>query len=144
MPMKASCDINYCVVDTIIDNGHLQFFWDRKYHFFLVRDNLHLEVMGVDFMNKLYDYELMEKGNWYDYKQYEYHLPSDKKNGKKTKWLVEVDFFKRPKYFIRFLVRGQFFVDVTYVLDDIYGKYYPFKDPNAFYLVYVPLWDDVK
>ena len=52
--MKASCDINYCVVDTIIDNGHLQFFWDRKYHFFLVRDNLHLEVMGVDFMNKLY------------------------------------------------------------------------------------------
>ena len=43
-------------------------------------------------MNKLYDYELMEKGNWYDYKQYEYHLPSDKKNGKKTKWLVEAVF----------------------------------------------------
>ena len=30
MPMKASCEINYCVVDTIKDNGHLQFFWDIK------------------------------------------------------------------------------------------------------------------
>lgn len=108
MPMKASCDINYCVVDTIIDNGHLQFFWDRKYHFFLVRDNLHLEVMGVDFMNKLYDYELMEKGNWYDYKQYEYHLPSDKKNGKKTKWLVEAVFLNGQNTLLDFWLEDSF------------------------------------
>lgn len=108
MPMKASCDINYCVVDTIIDNGHFQFFWDRKYHFFLVRDNLHLEVMGVDFMNKLYDYELMEKGNWYDYKQYEYHLPSDKKNGEKQSGWLKLIFLNGQNTLLDFWLEDSF------------------------------------
>ena len=106
--MKASCDINYCVVDTIIDNGHLQFFWDRKYHFFLVRDNLHLEVMGVDFMNKLYDYELMEKGNWYDINNMNIIFLVIKRMGKKQSGWLKLIFLNGQNTLLDFWLEDSF------------------------------------
>lgn len=137
--------LDYCVVDTVnYDRCRFRFFWDKKKHYFLLSDNGKMQILGLDFGLNLTsrDYErYIKKYEWNDYAVIP---PIDKVGGENNSKRKELDFTQSPNCFIRFLVRGSFFCLMSYAIDGIYAEKYPFKDPESFYLVYVPLWEDLK
>lgn len=133
--------LDYCVVDTICyDNCRFRFYWDKRKRYFLISDNGKMEILGLDFGSNLTsrDYERYIKK--YEWNDYEIIPPIDKVGGENNRKRKELDFAQEPKCFVRFLVRGAFFCLMSYAIDGIYAEKYPFKDPDSFYLVYVPLW----
>lgn len=133
--------LDYCVVDTIYyDNCRFRFYWDKRKRYFLISDYGKMEILGLDFGSNLTsrDYERYIKN--YEWNDYAIIPPIDKVGGENNRKRKELDFTQSPKCFVRFLVKGTFFCLMSYAIDGIYAEKYPFKDPESFYLVYVPLW----
>lgn len=135
--------LDYCIVDTVKCDSTFRFFWDKKNRFFVLEHDKNRELLGVDFGCQLniIDDRFFKK---YNERNFDYFLPHYKDKSGNVKGMIEVEFPQQPKYFVRFLVRGYFFNFITYNIDDIYGEEYPFKDKNAFYVVYVPIWNSSK
>jgi hypothetical protein len=126
-------------IDTIPSNM-CQVFRNYNNDFYYVKyekepDTYHL--LGIDFLMKL---EMLDFGFFYKrfgLKDFSCEFPKDSKN---RKGFQKVEFKNSPRIFIRALINGAYYNKVTVWMDDPCN--YPFKDNKAFYLIYLPVWEE--
>ncbi len=130
--------VNFFIVDTVkIDSNLVYRNYDSGFYFISNNHTHQYHLLSIDFLNKLEDVDYNSFHKVFGIQDFNYEFPVDAGTHKK---MQKVKFRKSPRFFIRLLIKGKFYNKVTVWIDDPIGPY-PFKDENAFYLIFVPVWN---
>lgn len=134
---------SFFVIDTLYECNYKVY---RKYiqnefgsYFISLKDKNTISLLGIPLLNNIEMIDYKNYCNIFGLKEYYYEYPIDSKN---HNGLQEVYFVKKPKCFFVCLIKGLYYNKVSHWLDG--PSEYPFKDENAYYVVYVPIWEDVQ
>ncbi len=92
-------------------------------------------LSGIDFFSSLLSVNYGLYFKLFGYREFDYEFPRPK--GSKTKMRRAV-YQKNPTKYYQIIVKGEFFNRLIASLDGL--DPYKFKDPKAYYIVYVPVW----
>jgi hypothetical protein len=132
---------SFFIVDTLYENNYKIY---RQYvqngfgfYFISVNSESSKYLLGIPLLKNMETIDYKKYKDLFGQKEYYYEYPIDSKN---PKGIQEVYFAKKPKCFLVCLIQGAYYNKVSHWIDG--PDNYPFKDENAYYIVYVPIWDN--
>lgn len=134
---------SFFIVDTLYENNYKvykQYIQNEcGFYFISMKGEKPIFLLGIPLLDNIEMIDFKKYHDIFGLKEYYYEYPIDSKI---YKGFQEVSFAKKPKYFLVFLINGAYYNKVSHWIDG--PNKYPFKDQNAYYIVYVPIWDNVK
>jgi len=146
---------NYCIVESGINHQYIfipdssyqvssvnKKYWDEGNCIFCLQRwpsladymVVYEDNVKKDYFKKIWPYEFC-------YHQFFYSSPRSKKNGKPTSKRDSIRGFveQKPTLFARFLITGNAYNRLFFCIDCLEPETVAFKNPYAYYMVYVPI-----